>query len=62
MNRDLQKDYNESDEANFSFEVLDRLEPKDDLKYDYSDDLKVLEEMWLEKLQPYDEQGYHKKK
>jgi hypothetical protein len=61
-NRELQKDYTESGEANFVFDIVDRLEPKDDLKYDYSDDLKVLEEMWMEKLQPYGEKGYHKKK
>lgn len=62
INRDLQHDFIESGEANFSFDVLDRLEPKDDLKYDYTDDLKLLEEMWLEKLQPYGPNGYHKQK
>ena len=25
-------------------------------------ELKTLEEIWLEKLQPYDEKGYHRKK
>jgi len=29
---------------------------------DYADDLKMLEEMWIEKLQPFDERGYHKRK
>jgi hypothetical protein len=27
-----------------------------------ANDLAVLEDMWLEKLQPYDEKGYNKKK
>lgn len=62
INRELQNDFTENGEANFSFDVLDRLEPKDDLNYDYTDDLKVLEEMWLEKLQPYDLKGYHKQR
>jgi len=28
----------------------------------YTDDLKMLEEMWIEKLQPFDENGYNKRK
>ncbi len=47
---------------NFSFEVVDTLEPKEDTTYDYTKDLSVLEEMWLEKLQPFSEKGYNKKK
>ena len=61
-NEELQNDYNRLGEEKFSFEVIDRLEPKEDLGYDYTEDLNVLEEMWLEKLQPYDESGYHKRK
>ena len=62
MNQELQKDYNHLGEEKFSFEILDRLEPKEDLSYDYTEDLKILEEMWLEKLQPFDEKGYNKRK
>jgi len=61
INAKLQADYTQSGEANFIFEVLDRLEPKEDLSYDYTDDLKTLEELWIEKLQPYDEKGYNKR-
>ena len=61
INRELQRDYNEFGEENFSFEVVDYLEPKEGADHDYTDDLKVLEKMWLEKLQPYDEKGYNKK-
>ncbi len=47
---------------NFSFEVLDLLEPKKDSPgYDYKDDLKTLYELWLEKLQPYEERGYNER-
>jgi group I intron endonuclease len=61
-NEALQKDFNEFGEENFSFEVLDYLKPKEDLNYDYTEDLKILEAMWQEKLQPYNDRGYHTKK
>lgn len=35
------------------------LKPLDIPEYNPSDDLNVLEEKWLEKLQPYDPEGYH---
>ena len=62
MNKSLQKDFKLFGKKCFLFDVLDYLEPKEDKKYDYTDDLKVLEEMWLEKLQPYNEKGYNKRK
>jgi group I intron endonuclease len=58
---ELVEDYKKYGEENFSFEVLDELTPKDDLTYDYTEDLKVLEEMWVDKLQPFGERGYNKK-
>jgi len=61
-NRDLQKDFQDLGEKNFSFEAIDYLDPKEDTTYDYSKDLSVLEEMWIEKLQPFDERGYNKRK
>jgi group I intron endonuclease len=57
-NQALQKDYNQYGENNFSFEVLDYLKPTENQK-DYSDELKLLEEMWLNKLKPYEDKGYH---
>jgi hypothetical protein len=60
--KDLQKDFTLHGEANFRFDVVDHLEPNDDPDYDYSNDLCLLEEMWREKLQPYNEKGYHFKK
>ena len=58
----LQKDLLEHGKENFVFEILDYLDPKEDPAYDYKDDLKTLEEMWIDKLQPFDEKGYNKKK
>ncbi len=61
-NKELQKDWNTYGRENFTFEILEQLEAKDDPTYDYSDDLAVLEELWLEELQPYDlEKGYNNK-
>jgi len=56
----LQRDYNQLGLKNFSFEILDLLEPKEDTAYNYTDDLAVLEELWLEKLQPFGDKGYNK--
>lgn len=62
MNRELQGDFIALGEEKFAFEVLDRLQPKEDPGHDYGEDLKTLEVMWLEKLQPFDARGYHQRK
>ena len=62
MNKALQDDFNKTGITNFSYEIIDYLKPKEDVEMDYSDDLKMLEKMWIEKLQPFDEKGYHKRK
>jgi hypothetical protein len=46
----LAQDWKEIGEENFVIEVLDVLKPVEDPAYDYRDDLKALETMWLEKL------------
>jgi len=62
MNKALQEDFNRIGLDNFAFEIIDLLEPKEDTKMDYTDDLKMLEKMWIEKLQPFNENGYNKRK
>jgi len=57
-NRALQDEWNAFGADAFDFEVLDVLEPPDRPDYDPGDDLRVLEEMWLEKLSPFDARGY----
>lgn len=59
MNEELQKDYTKLGEVNFLFEVLDYLEPKEDSTYDYTEDLDVLKEMWIEKLNTSHPNGYN---
>jgi group I intron endonuclease len=61
-NKYLQEEYNKFGEENFTIEVLDLLEPKEDLTINYENDLITLEELWLEKLKPYNEKGYNKEK
>ncbi len=62
MDHVLQKDFLDHGRDNFTFEVIDNLEPKEDPAYDYKEDLKTLEELWIEKLQPFDDKGYNKRK
>lgn len=56
------RDYNQLGSDKFVFEILDYLEPKEGINYNYTEDLKVLEELWIEKLQPFEERGYNFKK
>ena len=58
-NRALQKDWNELGAEAFEFEILDTLTPSDEPDYDPSRDLRVLEDLWLEKLSPFDDRGYN---
>jgi hypothetical protein len=62
MNKALQEDFNRIGLDNFAFEIIDLLGPKEDTKMGYTDDLKMLEKMWIEKLQLFDENGYNKRK
>jgi hypothetical protein len=61
-NRALQADWNTLGAEAFEFVVLDTLTPKDDPAYDPADDLRTLEALWLEKLNPYELIGYHRPK
>ena len=62
QNKALQVDWNQFGEAGFAFEVLDELSPKEDPAYDYRADLVLLEDIWLDQLQPYGERGYNEPK
>lgn len=58
----LQADWNELGETHFEFETIEPVEPRDDPNYDYAADLVTLEDLWLEKLEPYGEKGYNERK
>ena len=56
----LQRDWNALGPDAFAFEVLDTLTPPEGQPgWDPADDLRVLEALWLERLQPFDERGYN---
>lgn len=65
-NKELSKEWKEYGEEAFVLEVLEELKPKDEICTDpaelkaYKKDIEALEELWVEKLAPFGEQGYHK--
>jgi len=61
-NRALQADWNTLGPDAFEFVVLDTLAPKNTPTYDPTEDLRTLEELWLEKLNPFEPIGYHRHK
>jgi len=58
-NKDLQRDWNRLGEAGFAFEVLDTLTGTDSPGVDVKRELAALEQLWLERLEPYGERGYN---
>ena len=60
--RSLQADWHEFGAESFEFEVLEDVAPRESPDYDYKSDLEVLDDLWLEKLEPYGKRGYNEKK
>jgi hypothetical protein len=56
---ELQNDWKKFGEENFVFEVISELEEIDGEDNDYKSELAVLEEMYLEKLEPFGNKGYN---
>ena len=61
-NPTLQSDWNTFGEENFQFEILAELEKPSDNERENRNEIKLLEEMYIEDLQPFGEKGYHKEK
>jgi DNA-binding CsgD family transcriptional regulator len=59
MNKRLQEEWLQYGEEAFVFEILEVLEDKKEGYFDRKEELKKLEDKWLEKLQPYGERGYN---
>lgn len=57
-NRELQNDWNEMGPEVFEFEILDTLSPSELHDYDPTDDLGMLEAMWVEKLESAGDSSY----
>jgi group I intron endonuclease len=58
-NKVLQREWNEYGADKFVFEILEVVRVKDDPNFNLSDELTLLEQIWLEELQPFGEQGYN---
>ncbi|SEW05347.1 GIY-YIG catalytic domain-containing protein [Chitinophaga sp. YR573] len=57
-NPDLQQEWKEE---HFRFEILAEIGHKDDEVTDYNKEIKLLESMYIEELQPFGEKGYNKR-
>lgn len=62
QNSELQKDWKEFGADHFSYEIIDEITQKDDSLIDYKKEIKALEEMIIDEIQPFGEKGYHIKK
>ena len=60
--KSLESDWKQLGSSKFAFEVLEEIVPREDPNYDYAADLETLEDLWLEKLEPYDDKGYNERK
>jgi hypothetical protein len=58
-NQALQSDWNQYGRDAFVFEILDAFEPKDEPGFSVEDELTLLEQIWLERLQPFGDRGYN---
>jgi hypothetical protein len=58
-NRELQEDWNRLGAGAFAFEVVDTLKPSEQADSDSAEDLRVLGDLWLERLLPYGARGYN---
>lgn len=60
-NKKMQVDWDRFGPDAFTFEVLEVLKQKDDPSYNLEDELALLEEIWIERVQPFGGEGYNKK-
>ena len=58
-NATLQKEWNEYGPEKFVLEILEVVKVKDDPNFNLSDELTLLEQIWLESLQPFGDRGYN---
>jgi hypothetical protein len=59
-NEELQNDWKESGEDKFAYEIVSEIKQTEKDDVDYEKEVKLLEEMFIEELQPFGEKGYNK--
>jgi group I intron endonuclease len=60
-NAELQKEWKESGGENFSYEILEEIKQSENKPLNYDKEIKVLEAMIIEELQPFEAKGYNKR-
>lgn len=60
-NSEFQNDWKKYGEDSFVYEVLETLKIHNEENYNYSSDLEILEILWIDKFQPFNEKCYNKK-
>ena len=58
-NETLQKEWDRDGADKFVFEILEEVKVKDDPHFNLDDELTLLEQIWIEKLQPFGDRGYN---
>lgn len=58
-NKALQEDWKKFGRDQFEFTILEKVKVTDDPGFNLKDELTLLEEIWLEQLQPIGENGYN---
>jgi hypothetical protein len=59
QNAALQKEWKEIGAANFVYEIIEEIEPSEDKPLDNAKDIKALEQMLIDELQPFGDKGYN---
>ncbi|MCB9078548.1 MAG: GIY-YIG nuclease family protein [Anaerolineaceae bacterium] len=58
-NKALQQEWDEYGPDPFVFEILEVVKVRDDPNFNVSDELTLLEQIWIEELHPFGENGYN---
>jgi hypothetical protein len=59
-NEALQEEWNGFGPDSFAFEILETVKKTDDPNFNMEDELTLLEQIWLERTEPFGEKGYNK--
>lgn len=60
-NTALQQDWKQLGAEIFAYEILSEIEQKDTDTKDYNEEVKELEALYVDDLQPFDDKGYNKR-
>ncbi|OFY17131.1 MAG: hypothetical protein A2X11_01720 [Bacteroidetes bacterium GWE2_42_24] len=61
-NEELQNDWKELGEEHFAYEILSEIKQDDTENVDYLKEVRQLELLFIEELQPFDEKGYNRRR